>query len=154
MPDFLLWCPPKSRTGIMAPTLSHSLVSLKTNLHLISKWHPLSHLFCNPLFLPGMDIKAFSPWLNKGMYRIGHFIHPTGPITLAYYISKLQKALIREFHLRQIKHFLHKLWTCKPDPLTFTNYELWCGQAMEQRGGISVIYRSLDEMESKTFIHA
>lgn len=152
-PDFFLWCSPKARPAVVVPTLSHSLVildTLKSNPHLISKWHPLSHIFRNPLFPPGMNIKAFSWWLNKGMYRIGHFIHPTGPLTRTYCISKLDMPPEEHYRLRQLRNFLHKLWSSTPNPLTLTEYELWCGQATEQRGGPSVIYRSLAKMDFKT----
>lgn len=75
--DFLLWRPPRSRPPILSLTLSHS-VALCDSLHnrnLTSKWQPLAHIFHNPQFPPGMDIKAFQWWLDKGLYRIGHFFN-------------------------------------------------------------------------------
>lgn len=59
--------------------------------------------------------------------------------------------LSEKFQFRQIFHFPHKLWSSKPDPLSITNYEFWCGQVMEQRGGISVIYKSLAMAHTKSF---
>lgn len=149
--DFLLWCPSKARPAIMAPTLSNSLAlwdSLKQNPLLISHWHLLSHIFRNPLFPPGMDIRAFQWWLDKGLYRIGHFVSAVGPLTYTHCSSRLDMPRMERFH--QISHFLHSLGSSTPTPLTVTAYEMWCGQAMEQRGGITVIYRSLATAESKS----
>lgn len=60
--DYLLWTPSNSRPPIMAPTLSHSFRlwdSLIQNSALTSQLRPLSHIFRNPLFKPGLDIKSF-----------------------------------------------------------------------------------------------
>lgn len=69
--DYLIWLPPKSRPPILSPTLSHSLVlcdSLHKFITLTSRWQPLAHIFNNPLFLPGLNIKAFQWWLDKSLY--------------------------------------------------------------------------------------
>lgn len=59
------------------PNRSHTCFSLWDNLRhhsqLTSKLESLMHLFQNPVFPPRMEIKAFSWWLNKGLFRIGHF---------------------------------------------------------------------------------
>lgn len=47
------------------------------------------------------------------------------------------------FRFQQLSHFLHSIWTTKPEPPQFTPYEQWCGQLLEQRRGISIIYLSL-----------
>lgn len=70
-----------------------------------------------------------------------HFFLPSGLLSKAYCVSKLEMPRSENVRLSyQISHFLHKLWISKPNPLIFPDYEQWCGQAMEPRGGISVIY--------------
>lgn len=90
-----------------------------------------------------MDIKTFRWWLDKGMYRIGHFFSSLGPISLSHCTSKLEMPVSEKFRFLQISHFLHTLWKYKPDPQKFMTYELWCVQTVEQRGGISITYSSL-----------
>lgn len=71
--DFLLWCPPKSRPPILAPTLSHSCANwdiLRNQPTLVSSTHPLAHIFHNPEFPPGMDTRSFKLWLDKGLYAV------------------------------------------------------------------------------------
>lgn len=144
--DFLLWCSPRLRPPILAPTLSHSVAlsdTLQKQSSLISALKPLSHLFHNPSFQPRMNIQAFRWWLNKGLFRIGHFLTSSGPITLGTCLSKLEMPDTEIFRLSQIRHFLHALWTDKspfPNP---TAYEQWCSNLTDQRGGISLIYTSL-----------
>lgn len=53
------------------------------------------------------------------------------------------------FRYYQISHFLNSLIKDLPVPLKFTNYETWCGNLMEQKGGVSVIYSSLASDSSK-----
>lgn len=74
--DYLLWCPVKARHPILAPTLSYSFTLwdfLGDHSQIVSLIRPLSHIFHNPLFPPGLDITAFKWWLDKGLYRIGHY---------------------------------------------------------------------------------
>lgn len=71
-----MWASPKSRPPIMALTLSHSLalwdkLSKLRSITSVSKH--LAHLFNNPDFPPGLNVVAFKWWLEKGLYRIGHF---------------------------------------------------------------------------------
>lgn len=54
------------------------------------------------------------------------------------------------YRFSQISSFLHKIWTTKPTPPIFSDCELRCWQAMDKRGGISVIYRSLSAVQLKT----
>lgn len=81
--DYLMWCPVKAQPPMLAPTLSHSFTlwdSLRIWNHsqIVSPIRPPSHIFHNPLFPPGLDIRAFKCWLDKGLYRIGHYFLPTG----------------------------------------------------------------------------
>lgn len=71
----------------------------------------------NPDSTPGLDIKAFKWWLDKGMYQIGHFFTPSGPISQSYGVQKLD--------LGAIQHFLHKIRDSKPTPPKITLYEQW-----------------------------
>lgn len=83
--DYLLWCPQKRRPPILFPSLSHSyaLWDCFPNVPaLVSKGQPLAHIFHNPNFTPGMNIKAFRWWLDKGLYCIGHFFTAKCPLTL------------------------------------------------------------------------
>lgn len=96
-----------------------------------------------------MDIKAFQWWLDKGLYRIGHFVNPAS-LNLAHCISKLDMPRTESFRYRQIANFLQSLRFSTSIPLSITDYERWCGQAMELRGGIYVIYRSLSWAETKS----
>ena len=111
--DFLLWNHPRNRPPILAPTLSHSM-SLCDSLHklpsLVSHWHPLAHIFHNSRFQPGLDIVAFKWWLDKGLYRIGHFFNSNGPLTLGYCISKLEMPPSEKFRFYQLSHFLNQIW--------------------------------------------
>lgn len=151
--DFLLWNLPKRRPPILAPTLSHSM-ALCASLHkmrpLTSTWQPLAHIFHNPRFPPGLDIQAFKWWLDKGLYRIGHFFNSNGPLALPYCTSKLDKPPSEKFRFYQISHFLKLLWKSSEIPLSVTPYEQWCSSAVDTRGGISVIYSSLAEPSEKT----
>lgn len=82
---YFIWCPKKSRPPILAPTLSHSMAlcdALLANPTLTSELRPLTYLLHNPLFPPGLDIRAFQWWLNKGLFRLGHFLSSMGPLTL------------------------------------------------------------------------
>lgn len=117
---------------------------------MISHWCPLSHIFRNPLFPLEQDIKAFQWWLDKGLYRIGHFVNLTGPLTFAHCTSKLDMPETERFRLQQISHFIRSLRFSIHKPLSITECELWCGQAMEQRGGVTVIFQALARAVSKT----
>lgn len=142
--DFLLWCPPKNRPPVMSPTLSHSISLWDTmrNLpSLISEIHPLAHIFHNPQFSPGMDIKAFQWWLDKGMYRIGHYFC-TGPLSFQHCKHKLDLPDSEKFKYHQIFNYLSSLWKNKPNSPYLMDYERWCCQKTGQRGGISLIYLS------------
>lgn len=128
---------------IQTPTLSNAiklwddmiaLPSLTSDIQL------LTHILHNPHFKPGVDIKSFQWWLDKGMYRIGHYFSASGTISLKQCIDKLD--LPEKFRYYQISHFLHKIWKNKPTPPESTQYKRWCGQAVEQNGGISIIYVS------------
>lgn len=135
--DFLLWCPPQSRPPILSPSLSQSLRiwdTLRKDPSLVSQSKPLAHIFRNPDFHPGLDIKAFQWWLDRGMYRIGNYFTSAGPISLAHCIKHLDLPISERFRYMQLSHFLHSIWVSKPDPPQFTPYELWCGQLLEQRG--------------------
>lgn len=151
--DFLLCSHKKLRPPILAPAHSHSF-SLWDNLSshppLVSSLKPLAHLFRDPLFPPGLEIKAFRWWLKKGLYRISNFLRPLGPLTKAYCISKLDMLPSELFCFTQIFNYLNKLWSSTSEGHNITAYEKWCGQAMEQTGGISVIYRVLSLTHSKT----
>lgn len=111
--------------------------------------HPLEHIFHNPRFGPDMDIKSFHWWLDKGFYRIGHFFTPSGPIMLKHCIDKLELPGSERFRFIQISHFLSSLTKGQAHPLEFTQYERWCGQALDIKGGISLIYASLMEPTTK-----
>lgn len=127
----------KSRPPILSPTLSYSL-ALCDSLHklntITSKWQPLAHIFNNPLFPPGIDIKAFQWWLDKGLYRIGHFVNSSGSLKLAQCISKLEMPPTEKCCFHQIAHFLHSISSQELLPLTVTPYEQWCSTAMDIRG--------------------
>lgn len=90
-----------------------------------------------------MDIKVFKWWLNKGVYRIGHLFSCTDLLPLKHFEKELEIPSTEKFKFHQISCFIHSIWKNKPNPLGFTGYERWCGQAIEQRGGISIIYESL-----------
>lgn len=111
--DYLLWCDPKIRPAIMAPTLSHS-ISLSTKLFrqatLTSPLKPLSHIFHNADFPPGVNIQAFRWWTDKGLYRIAHFLTSSGSLTLSYCKNKLDMPDSERFRFAQISHFLHSIW--------------------------------------------
>lgn len=148
--DFLLWCPIKSRPPVMSPTLSHSFKLWDDMKHLptlISDIRPLDHIFHNPRFSPGMDIKSFHWWLDKGMYRIGHYFSLSGLISMKHCVEKLPDS--EKFRFLQISHFLSTLRKNNSTPPEFTQYERWCGQALEQKGGISILYTSLLEPTAK-----
>lgn len=136
--DYLLWSFPKTRPPIMAPTLSHTFAlwdSLHSHSSLVSAYKPLTHLFNNQDFPLGRYILAFNWWLDKGLYRIGHFFMAAGPITLTHCTKKLDLSTPERFRFGQISHFLNMIWKDKPLPPRFTDYELWCGQAVDQKGG-------------------
>lgn len=59
----------------MAPTLSQSFVLWDRVHTLVSNFTPLDHLFHNPTFPPGLEIRAFKWWTDKGLYYIGHFFY-------------------------------------------------------------------------------
>lgn len=83
MIDFLLWGPLKERSLIKVPTLSHSFAlwdRLRFNTLLISKFTPLAHIFHNPDFPPGMDIRAFKWWTDKGLYHNGVLFYLSRPL--------------------------------------------------------------------------
>lgn len=83
------------------------------------------------------------------MYRIGHYLLASGPISLKMCIDKLDLPDSEKFRFHQISHFLHTIWKVKSVPLVCTPYEQWCGQATEQKGGISLIYEALSTPTSK-----
>lgn len=110
--DFLLWSIPKNRPPIMSPTLSHSFTmwdKLKSNPNLSSEMELLSHLFRNPKFPPGLDIKSFQWWFDKGLYCIGQFFTSRGPLSFAQCVSKLDLPQTEQFRFNQINHFLHSI---------------------------------------------
>lgn len=96
-----------------------------------------------------MNILAFQWWLNKVLFKIGHFFTSTGPVSIGYPISKLEMPNNEKFRLSQIKHFLHTIWSDKSEPRKPTVYEQWCPGIMDQRGGISIIYASLVDKSDK-----
>lgn len=140
--DYLLWRPLKQWPSILATSLSHSL-ALCDKLHkqttLISNMRPLSHLFHNPEFPPGINMLAFCWWLNKGLFIIGHLFSLNRPFLVQYCMSKLEMAILEKFRFSQITHFLHTIWSIA------IRYEQWCSGIMDRRGGISIIYSSLAE---------
>lgn len=83
------------------------------------------------------------------MYRIGNFFNLFSPLTLGHCNSKLEIPTSERFRFLQISHFLHSLLKTKPSPPNITPYKHWCTQAMEQRGGIFMIYKSLSRDNSK-----
>lgn len=110
--NFLLWCDSKQRPAIMAPTLSHSISlssKLFTHTSIISPLRPLSHIFHNIKFPPELNIQAFRWWTDKGLYRIGHFLTKTGPLTLSYCKHKLDMPNMEQFRFTQISHFLNAI---------------------------------------------
>lgn len=109
----------------------------------MSNCKSLAHIFHNQDFCPVMHIRAFKCWLDKGMYGIGHFFTSAGPISLSHCIKHLDLPDSEQFRFKQISHYLHSIWLTKPNPPQFTPYEQWCGQVMEPRGGISIIYSSI-----------
>lgn len=136
----------------MSPTLSHPLKlldELSQIPSLTSEIFPLAHIFHNPQFLPGMDIKSFQLWLDKGMYRIGHYLSVAGPLILKHCINKLELPISERFRFQQISHFLSSIWKNKSAPPECTYYEHWCRQAKEQKGVISIIYTALSKPSSK-----
>lgn len=60
---------------------------LKRSSSLVSDSTTLAHIFHNLEFSPGMEIRAFMWWLDKGMYQIGHVFTSAGPILLAYCVN-------------------------------------------------------------------
>lgn len=137
--DFLLWCPPKTRPPILSPSLSHALKiwdTLRKSPSFVSQCKPLTHIFHNPEFRPGLDRKAFQWWLDRGMYWIGNYFTSAGPISLTHCIKHLELPNSERFRFQQLSHFLHSIWDSKPKPPQFTPYEQWCGQHLEQRGGL------------------
>lgn len=132
--------------GILSSGLSHS-ISLSTRLlkqsSMASPMKPLAHIFHNAEFPPGVNIKAFKWWTDKGLYRIGHFFTTTGPITLTYCQNTLEKPDSEKFRFTQISHFLHSIWRNNLNSLSITPYEHWCANIQDQKGGISLIYSAL-----------
>lgn len=108
-----------------------------------SPMKPLAHIFHNAEFPPGVNIKAFKWWTDKGLYRIGHFFTTTGPITLTYCQNTLEKPDSEKFRFTQISHFLHSIWRNNLNSLSITPYEHWCANIQDQKGGISLIYSAL-----------
>lgn len=108
---FLLWHLSKVRPPVMVSTLSHTFALwdwFPTNPALISAFSPLDHLFHNPAFPPGMEIRDFKcPY--KGLYHIGHFYMRGGPFTLSYCINNLEKPNNERFRFLQILHLLSGL---------------------------------------------
>lgn len=151
--DYLMWSPPNSRPPFLSPTFSHS-VTLCDSLYklntITSAWQPLAHIFHNPQFPPGMDIKAFQWWLNKGLYRIGHYFNSKWPLKLSHCVNKLEMPPSDKFRFFQFSHFLNSIRIHKPNPLRVTLYELWCSKVMDMRGGIFLIYSTLAEPLEKT----
>lgn len=120
---------------------------------LTSVWRPLAHIFHKPQFPPGLNIKAFRWWLDKGLYRIGQYFNGNGPITLIYSISKLDMPPSETFRYNQLLHFLRQVWKSSDTLLSVTQYELWCSSATSVRGGISLIYSALaDPLEKATYM--
>lgn len=149
----LLWSHPSKLLAILAQTLSYSMRiwdKLKNYSELVSPIRPLAHLFHNPQFPPGMNIRAFRWWLNKGLYRIGHYFNSSGPDTFNHCINNLKMPSNKKYRHQQISQFLHSIWKSKPLPPNITPYEQWCSQLTEQRGGIMVIYESLSVEHNKT----
>ena len=125
--DYLLWCPQKRRPPILSPSLSQSYALWDRIRHLpalVSKAQPLANIFQNPNFPPGMGNKAFSWWLDKGLYRIGHYLTTKGPLTLEHCLTKLDLPDTEKPRFSQISQFLQTLWTEKPLPPKITDYEL------------------------------
>lgn len=154
--DFLLWCPMKSRPSILSPALSQSFKLWDTLKHLpalTSVIRPLDHIFHNPRFGPGMDIKSFQWWLDKGMYRIGQFFTPCGPITLKHCNEKLELPGSERFSFLQISHFLSSLKKGYANPLEFTQYERWCSQALDIKGGYISHIRITFRTHHQIFLH-
>lgn len=147
--DYLLWAAPRLRPAILASTLSHSMAlwdRLQKSPALTSPIRPLSH---NPEFPPGQNILAFKGWLNKGLYRIGHFLNSTGPLSVGYCVSKLDMPNSERYRLHQITHFLRSKWSKDSGLPSLTAYELWCANVKDQKGGVSIIYNSLAGSSSK-----
>lgn len=101
-------------------------VALCDTLHkqcsLISYIRPLADIFHNPSFPPGMNIQAFSWWLNKGLFSYRTF-NSMGPISLGYCLSKLEMPISEKFRLSQIRHLLNSIWSDKNEPAKSTPYE-------------------------------
>lgn len=143
--DFLFWRPPKERPLIQSPTLSHSFAmwdQVRSGPLLSSTFTPLAHMFRNPDFPPGMDIKAFRWWTDKSLYCIGHFFTHRGPLTLSHCSSVLEMPPTERFSFYQIANFLRSIWPSGKPP-TLTAYEQWCTKHQGSRGGISMLYESL-----------
>lgn len=125
MIDYLLWCPCSQWPPIMAPMLLNTLALCDT-LHkqksLVFPLKPLAHIFHNPEFIPGLNISAFTWWLNKGMFRIGHIFTSSGPLTLNDCTYKLEMANAEKVCFNQIMMFLNSIWTDKsitPKPTAY-----------------------------------
>lgn len=122
---------------------------------LTSDMQPLVHVYHSPTFAPGINIKTFGWWLDKKLYRIGHYLTPMRQLSLSYCKSKLEMPDSERFQFMKISHFLNSQWKNRPDPPKLTAYEHWCGQTTEQRGVISTIYLSLASDNAKLpYMHA
>lgn len=125
---------------------------MRTNQALVSAFTPLDHLFHYPSFPPGMEIRAFKWWMDKGLYRIGHFYLYIGLVTMTHCINNLEMPHTEWFRFIQIAHFLSGL--CSPsDPASLTSYEQWCNKDQGTRGAIFMTYASLLASQPKTPIH-
>lgn len=142
--DHLLWSDTKSRPAILSPTLSH-LVALCNTLHkhhsLISPLRPLPHIFHNPKFPPGLNIKAFCWWTNKGLYPIGHFLSPAGSLTLKHCRKTLEMPNSEMFH--KLPTSLTQFGLTGMNHLKSPHTSIGARTPWIRGGGISLIYSSL-----------
>lgn len=89
----LMWIPSKLRPPMLCPNLSFSLLlwdRCRIGKNLCSPHTPLSPLFINPEFIPGLASDLFQWWENKGLPRIMDFLSGNKLYSLEYYQSVLQ----------------------------------------------------------------
>lgn len=140
--DLLMWLPSKSHKAILYLFLSQSLHLWDTScvLYLVWSCHTLvAPLFNNAKFPPGLHCFQFQWWIDKGLYRIGHF-WPKRYLRDFLFFSIFKNATVWIILLMSITHFLIvlKKWA---DGITMqTVFESRCLQSTSQRGEITSLY--------------
>lgn len=71
---------------------------MHSNPLLISKLTPFVHIHITD-FPPGMDIRAFNWWMDKGLY---HILYHQDPLTLSNCCAKLEMPPSRRFYFKKL----------------------------------------------------